>query len=211
MSWENIFITVFGRQSTFESVGNLLVKKILTQFDYAFFNELRKINQAYEKQFGLYRDFFGDWIIQRGIELHKQHEQVLTPYEIVEFMSASTVMQLQEHFQGKPILYLDPFCGTGRFMLGTVKHSEQQGLKNYDIVCIDIDILMVAYSVTNALLHGINCVIIHADTLAGKIDKGYIILNGMLRETTARENIELEKKILRAEVSTPDVFKLEMA
>lgn len=189
IEWLDLFYKMFGKQSSFDSVANQLELHIIDNFNHTFFSQLQNIKVVHASTAGQYRDCFGDWMLSQKIQLDSNFDQVLTPYPIVDFMSKSTCEQLQRKFPNQPIQFIDPCCGTGRFMLSTHIACKTSGFKDYNMYCVDIDSRMIAYCITNALLHGINCHIILGDVLDFRIDTAWRVYDGKFNELEDFEHL----------------------
>ena len=187
--WLISFNELFGNNASFERVSAFLLTEVVTFQREQAIRYLEHIKQLHAKEFGQYRDFFGDWIMSQKIKLDANFDQVLTPYPIVDFMSLSACHELQEQFKGQTIQFIDPFCGTGRFMLGIAAACITSGIRDKKIYCVDIDQRMVAYCITNALLHKVDCHIILGDVLDFRIDRAWCVQGGKISELLDFEHL----------------------
>lgn len=203
--WHTYFKALFA-QCSFDGITAVLIDRIILSFDAQFFSKLKNLKALHASEIGQYRDFFGDWTMQQNVALDANFDQVLTPYQIVDFMAESVVENLLAKHPDKQPVFIDPCCGTGRFMLGITKACKQRSIEKYEIYCVDIDERMVAIAVTNALLHNIDCYIVHGDVLDFSIFKAYQIKNGKLWESY---NYAYLKQVLYCHLHNGDNDKVQ--
>ena len=175
-------IQKFNTENKSVTIFSLIENEILKHTDIGgeIFKELELLNFEYKELFGEFTDMFGTYLEGKSL-LDDGKGQILTPYQIVDYMCKSTIElslkisdtevdkeqtddDKQEKFKFKTIL--DPACGTGRFMLGVAKwYHQNYGMYNFLMYNIDIDINMVYCCLMNALLYNIPAFIIHGNAL----------------------------------------------
>ena len=139
----------------------------------ALLSELLDIHRQYVEKKGLFRDMFGDYMLETG-QTNFRAGQFPTPYTICDFMTRCTLMDALE---GKPKTICDPAAGTGRFMLSIAKYyQEKLGYYNFLMTNIDIDKRMWTYCTMNAIFHAIPSINIWGDSLACEFWDGYAVI-----------------------------------
>lgn len=76
--------------------------------------------------------------------------QFFTPYPICRFMARSAIGEALKNESEKPLLILDPACGSGRMLMVTAEESERK----HRYYGIDIDLTCVKMTALNLFLTG---------------------------------------------------------
>lgn len=132
------------------------------------------------------RDIFD----KKDIYLKKELGQFLTPPIIVDYMCNES-LNLLDYNSNKPILILDPACGTGRFMLGVADYMQKRNITNYIMFNIDIDPEFTKKTVEHAILYNIPAIIIEGNTLTNDFSKSWEVKNGVVIETNPKKYLFL--------------------
>lgn len=126
---DKVIATLIGK-----SFSSVVYLKSLDSFYMAIENAARTLPDFSDKQYFLdavYERFFRGY----STRLADTHGIVYTPQPIVDFMSASIVHVLQQHFEktlGSPdVKVLDPCTGTGNFVVNLLRRVPRKNVKDF--------------------------------------------------------------------------------
>lgn len=127
---------------------------------------LIKLKFAYGKfvkEHGPFTDMFGEWVFNVNGSQDSTLGQFPTPETVCDFMVRSVTAMKDLN---TVMSWLDPCCGTGRFMLRTAKYyADEVGKFNFIFFNQDIDHRMYVYTAMQAILNDIPSLTIWGNTL----------------------------------------------
>jgi predicted helicase len=145
---DKVIATLIGK-----SFSSVVYLKSLDSFYVAIENAARTLPDFSDKQYFLdtvYERFFRGY----STRLADTHGIVYTPQPIVDFMSASIVRVLQDHFEknlGTPdVKVLDPCTGTGNFAVNLLRRVPKRNVKDfYAKQLFANEIMLMAYYIAS--------------------------------------------------------------
>ena len=137
------------------------------------------------------KDLFYQDIVLDG----KGKGQILTPETIVDYMAAESIKEaLKIKEEGKPLMIIDPACGTGRFMLGVAEYCFTNQIP-FVFWNIDIDERMTDATKKHAEHYKIPAIVILGDALLNDFKKAWQIIDGVAKEIDVNPLIEGFKRL----------------